>query len=96
MGVRLPGALAGQRLRTEGSIRVSIGPGGDVAFNDARVALGQVGALLSEKLAANPALVITLRADGRTPYRIVAAVIGQLEEAQAARVTLATTRQGSR
>jgi len=42
-----------ERIRTEGMIRVSIGPNGEVAFNDARVPLGSVGALLADQSPCN-------------------------------------------
>jgi biopolymer transport protein ExbD len=95
MAIRLPGALAGERMRPEETIRISIGATGLVAFNDARVALPQVGALLAEKMAAAPTLTISIHADARTPYAVVASLLEQLEEAQAARVTLATTKRGA-
>jgi len=91
--VRLPGATAGQRIRGEEAIRVSIGPEGRVAFNDASVPLASVGALLAEKFARRPGLVVALYADARTPYSVVAAVLDQMKAARAPRVTLATTRR---
>jgi biopolymer transport protein ExbD len=93
MAVRLPGALAGERMRPEETIRISIAASGAVAFNDARVALPRVGPLLTEKMAAAPALAISIHADARTPYAVVASVLEQLEASQAARVTLATLRR---
>jgi biopolymer transport protein ExbD len=95
MAIRLPGALAGERMRPEETIRISIGATGSVAFNDARVALPRVCALLAEKMAAAPTLAISIHADARTPYAVVASLLEQLEEAQAARVTLATTKRGA-
>lgn len=92
--VRLPGATAGQRIRAEEAIRVSIGPEGRVAFNDAAVPLSSVGALLAEKIAVRPDLAVALFADARTPYSVVAAVLDQMKAARAPRVTLATTRRG--
>lgn len=92
--VRLPGATAGERIRAEEMIRVSVGPNGEVAFNDSRVALDQVGALLAEKRAKRPGLVVALYADARTPYATVASVLDQLKLARAPRVTLATTKRG--
>lgn len=94
MAVRLPGATAGERIRTEGMIRVSIGPNGEVAFNDARVPLGSVGALLAEKRARRPDLVVSLYADARTPYTMVSSVLDELKRARAPRVTLAITKRG--
>jgi biopolymer transport protein ExbD len=95
VSVRLPGALAGERIRPETMIRITIGPSGLVAFNDARVAIERVGPLLAEKLSREPALGISLHADARTRYAIVASVIEQLEAAQVGRVTLATSRRNA-
>ncbi len=92
--VRLPGATAGDRIHSEEMIRVSVGPNGEVAFNDARVPLANVGALLAEKRALRPTLVVALYADARTPYAIVGSVLDQLKAARMPRVTLATTRRG--
>ena len=92
--VRLPGATAGERLQAEDRIRVSVGPNGEVAFNDARVPLGDVGALLAAKRAGRPGLVVTLYADAETPYAVVAGVLDQMKAARAPRVTLATTKRG--
>ena len=94
MAVRLPGAMAGERIRREAMIRVSVGPNGEVAFNDARVPLANVGALLAEKRAGRPDLIVALYADARTPYALVGAVLEQLKAARAPRVTLATTKRG--
>ena len=92
--VRLPGATAGVRIRAENAIRVSITPEGRVAFNDASVPMASVGPLLAAKFAKRPDLLVTLYADARTPYAVVASVLDQLKLARAPRVTLATTRRG--
>jgi len=92
--VRLPGATTGERIRAEDAIRVSIAPGGRVAFNDAAVPLESVGPLLAQKFSKRPDLIVTLYADARTPYALVASVLDQLKAARAPRVTLATTRRG--
>jgi biopolymer transport protein ExbD len=92
--VRLPGAMTGEAIQAEDRIRISVGPSGEVAFNDARVPWGNVGALLAAKRDGRPDLVITLYADARTPYAIVAALLDQLKAARAPRVILATTKRG--
>jgi len=94
MAVRLPGATAGERLHTEAMIRVSIGPNGEVALNDARVPVESVGSLLAEKRARRPDLIVALYADARTPYALVGSVLDELKAARAPRVTLATTKRG--
>lgn len=90
MSVRLPGAYTGERLRREETIRVWLGPGGEVAFNDASVAPDQVGRLLEAKLQRNPGLMIALRADERVSYDRVAGMLDQLKEAHAPRVAFTT------
>jgi biopolymer transport protein ExbD len=95
VSVRLPGALAGERVRPETMIRITIGASGTVAFNDARVPLARVGSLLAEKLSREPTLGISLHADAKTRYAVVASVIDQLEAAQVGRVTLATSRRNT-
>ena len=94
LGIRLPGAMSGAPLRRESAVRVSLGPYGEVALNDARVDPSQVASILAAKLHANPALTITLHADAAAPFTRVAALIDQLEAAHAARVSLAVDRQG--
>lgn len=91
LSVRLPGAYTGERIRKEQAIRIWVGPGGEVAFNDASVAPDRVGELLSAKLAANPGLLIALHADANVPYERIAALIEQLKQARAPRVAFTTT-----
>ncbi|MBI4364309.1 MAG: biopolymer transporter ExbD, partial [Candidatus Latescibacteria bacterium] len=75
VSVRLPGAYAGERFRREEAIRVWIGPGGDVAFNDAAVPLDRVGERLAAKLERNPRLLIAIYADASVPYGTVARIL---------------------
>ena len=94
--VRLPGAVSGESLVQEASIRISLGAGGAVTLNDAPVERGDVGAVLWEKLHRNPALLVSLHADARAPYETVAYLIEQLKAARAPRVALAVERRTSR
>ena len=91
-GVRLPGAFTGEPIRRETSIRISLSGLGEVAMNDAHVSMDQVAPLVAETLRENPALLISLYADSRTPYATVALLIEQLERARAPRVALAASR----
>ena len=79
-----------QAICAERSIRVWIGPRGEVAFNDAAVPMEEVGARLGAKLRTNPSLAIALYADARVPYGTVARVLDEVERAHAPRVTLTT------
>ena len=96
LSVKLPGATTGERFRRERSIRVWIGPRGEVAFNDAAVPMERVGDALAEKLRRNPDLAIALYADARVPYGTVARVLDEVQRAHAPRVTLTTEARGSR
>ena len=80
----------------EGSVRIALGARGTVTLNDAPVELKDVGAVLWEKLHRNPALLVSLHADARAPYEMVALVIEQLKAARAPRVALAVEPRGTR
>lgn len=93
LSVRLPGAYSGERFRKEEAIRIWLGPGGEVAFNDAPVPLEDVGGALVSKLMRNPNLAIALYADSRVPYAAVERILDEVERAHAPRVTLTTERR---
>ena len=93
--IRLPGVTEGERLHRENSVRVWLGPDGEVAVNDARVPLEGIGALLAAKVRENPRLVIALHADARAPFQSVARIFEQLKSARAPRVALAGTKRGA-
>lgn len=95
MDIQLPGTTAGEQIRRETTVRVSLGPSGEVAFNDARVALSDVGRALREKLRREPTLTISLHADARAPYGAVADLIEQIKAAHAPQVTLVASRKGA-
>lgn len=90
-GVRLPAAYTGDRIPKEFGIRISLSSTGQVALNDARIELDQLGPVLAEKLRRQPGLTISLHADARAPYAYVADVIGQLQAAEVSRVSLAAS-----
>ncbi|HZE19432.1 MAG TPA: biopolymer transporter ExbD [Candidatus Angelobacter sp.] len=94
--VNLPGSTTGERFQRERTIRVWVGPRGEVAFNDAAVPMERVGDVLAEKLRKNPGLSIALYADARVPYGTVARVLDEVERAHAPRVTLTTERRAAR
>ena len=92
--IHLPGTTTGEQVRRETTIRISLSPRGEVAFNDARIGLSDVGPALAEKLRQNPGLTISLHADSRAPYGAVAGLIEQIKAARAPRVTLVAARKG--
>ncbi len=94
LDIHLPGITTGERVRRETTVRISLGPNGEVAFNDARISLSDVGRVLAEKLRRNPALTIALHADARAPYGAVSGLIDQVKAARAPRVTLVADRRG--
>ena len=95
LDIRLPGVTEGDRFRRENSVRVWLGPGGEIAVNDARVSLEVIAPLLAAKLRENPRLVIALHADARAPFSSVERVFEQLKAARAPRVALAGMKRGA-
>jgi len=94
LDIRLPGVTAGERIRKENSVRVWLGPEGEVAVNDARVPMEGLAPLLAAKLRDNPLLLISLHADVRASYASVALVFDQLKAARVPRVALAAMKRG--
>ncbi|MGE5175678.1 MAG: ExbD/TolR family protein [Hyphomicrobiales bacterium] len=92
--VRLPGITAGERFHRETSLRIWLGPSGEVAVNDARVPLASIAGLVRGKLDANPGLVVSLHADARAPYATVSLILEELKQARAPRVVLAGSKRG--
>jgi biopolymer transport protein ExbD len=88
--------MTGDRVRRETIVRISLGPRGDVAFNDAMIALPDVGRVLAEKLRRNPGLTVSLHADSRAPYGTVADLIEQIKAARSPNVTLVASPGGAR
>lgn len=95
-GIRLPGAVTGEPVRRESAIRVTLGSSGEVALNDARLGLDEVGAVLARKLHGNAGLTISLHADAGTPYATVARLLDELKVAHAPSVSLAAERKEAR
>lgn len=93
MDVQLPGITTGDRFRNEAALRIWLGPGGEIAVNDATMSPEAIEALIRARLLANPRLLIALHADARAPYADVARVIEMLKEARAPRVVLAGTKR---
>lgn len=92
MEIQLPGAFAGERARAEQTVRIWLGPAGEVALNDARVARADLPRLLAAKLARNPSLLVVVHADARAPYAELATIIDALKQARSPSVLLATRR----
>ncbi|MHB8078699.1 MAG: ExbD/TolR family protein [Candidatus Krumholzibacteriia bacterium] len=88
LAVDLPRAEAGGKPGPEPVARISIDRDGRIAVDGRFVQVGDVAPIIGRRLAAEPALVVALRADARTPYRLVSAVMDALREVDALRVSL--------
>lgn len=76
-------APAGKR----NAVTVWIGPDGRIMVDEYEAAPGKVGEIVAAKLAENPRVVVTIKADRNTEYRMISGVIEELREAGALRVS---------
>jgi biopolymer transport protein ExbD len=85
--VRLPQAETGERQKMDEILHVWIDQNGRVWINDSFVANERVREWVARTSDVRPNLVVAFNADERAPYRSVAAVLEQLKQANATRVS---------
>lgn len=85
--VRLPHAETGEKQKKDDVLHVWIDQNGRVWINDSFVASERVREWVARTSAVRPDLVVAFNADERAPYRAVAAVLEQLKQANATRVS---------
>jgi biopolymer transport protein ExbD len=92
--ITLPRAETVVEQKRELIVRVWIDPAGRIAIQDKIVPLDQVKGIMVRLLQENPALIVALNADFRTPSGDVSAVIEELKKANAVRVSFTAAQQG--
>ena len=92
--VDLPRAEGGEAVRPEGVASVYIDRSGRISIDDRLVAPREVSALIGRKLAADPGLVVALKADRRTPCGVVSGVMEELKAVNALRVLFSAAPEG--
>jgi biopolymer transport protein ExbD len=94
--VDLPRAQSVMRQPRELIAHVWIDAAGRAMINDLYVAYDDVAPILAEKLRRNPALVVAVNSDRRTPYTYVHRMLEELKKAEAVRISFtAEPRPGS-
>jgi biopolymer transport protein ExbD len=85
--VDLPRAQSLMRQPRELIAHVWIDAAGRPMINDLYVSYDEVALILADKLRRNPALVVAVNSDRRTPYTYVHRLLGELKKAEAVRVS---------
>jgi biopolymer transport protein ExbD len=85
--MRLPAAESGQRVPAERLLHVWVDARGRISIGDREIALEDVSSVVSRRLREEPALTVAVNADASVPYRTVAAVLEELQEAGALSVS---------
>ena len=84
--VKLPRAEAGEEGIRELISNIYINDVGKISIDDMIVRTGDVAAVMSQKVMANPFLIVAFKTDKHTPYGVVSEVMEGLKEANAVKV----------
>ncbi|MCD6308073.1 MAG: biopolymer transporter ExbD [Candidatus Latescibacteria bacterium] len=74
-------------------VSVWIGPAGRIMVDEFDVGLEEVGNVVYRKLQANPRIVVQVKSDRSTPYRMISGVIEELKRVNALRVSFIAKRE---
>jgi len=92
--VDLPGAGRVDPITSKRNIAtVWIAPDGSMMVDEYTVDLTNIAAVVRGKLRENPRLVVLIKSDRGTPYRLVSGVIEELKKADALRVAFIARRE---
>ncbi len=69
------------KVKTENLIKVLVNAAGDVLLDDEVTSVGQIHELVSNKLRANPKLIVSIKVDRETPYRIYIGTLDEIKQA---------------
>lgn len=68
-------------------VSIWIGPQGKMMVDEYDAELSTIAGIISEKLQENPRIIVQLKADRNTQYKMISGVIGELKKANALRVS---------
>lgn len=68
-------------------VSIWISPQGRIMVDEYETALSEVGNIVARKITVNPRVVVLVKSDRNTPYRMISGVIGELRKAKALRVS---------
>jgi biopolymer transport protein ExbD len=92
--VNLPRAETVEALKQRRNIAsIWIAPNGRIMVDEFDVSLSDVGNVVAQKLRENPRIVIQIKSDEDTPYRLVSGVIEELRRVNAVRVSFIAKKE---
>ena len=92
--VDLPSASKIEPLNTKRNVvNIWVSPQGRIMVDESDADLSQVGNIVSKKLAVNPRLVVLVKSDRNTEYRMISGVIRELRKANALRVSFIAKKE---
>jgi len=74
-------------------VSVWIGPAGRIMVDEYETELVSVASIVRTKLAQNPRIVVQVKSDRNTPFRLVSGVIEELKKANALRVSFIAKKE---
>jgi biopolymer transport protein ExbD len=92
VSVERPSAYSGKELKGE-SIRLGIGPSGDIYMSGQRVGLFTLKPILENKLRNQPKLSVVLIADKTTPADLIVRVMDEVRLSGVQRIALSTKKK---
>lgn len=95
LDVVLPRAETATRQSREGIVHVWVDRSGRVSINDRLMRVDQIRDIVKGLLVEEPGLVVALNADERAPYKAVSAVMEELKDANAVRVSFTTDKKAA-
>ncbi len=86
--VNLPFAEKIDALKTRrNTVTIWVTPTGRIMVDEYNAELADVGKIVQSKLAENPRIVVMVKSDRNTPYKMISGVIKELQKASALRVS---------
>ena len=94
IGMQLPPAGESKKIQKKNICNIWVNVAGEILINlEDSVPLAQLRANLQQRLKTNEKLIISLKADGETPYDKVISVLDKIKLAGAERISLASPEQ---
>jgi biopolymer transport protein ExbD len=89
ISLTLPAKGASKEVAKQNVIPLLINAQGEVLLDNQVVAIPAIKAILRDKLLANDKLIVSVKADKETAYRVYIAVLDQLKQAEVTRISIA-------
>jgi biopolymer transport protein ExbD len=89
IGLTLPAKGAAKEVAKQNVMALLINAQGEVLLENEVVAIPAIREIVRNKLLANDKLIVSVKADKATEYRVYLAVLDQLKQAEVARLSIA-------